>query len=69
MTILHASRNIESVRPLSNDERRAAWASRYYLQGLHHQFTPARSGAVPPCTALPTPQDAAALAPIKEIAA
>lgn len=32
--IMHA-RSLESVRPLSNDERRAAWARRYFLRGHH----------------------------------
>lgn len=25
----------ESIRPLSNDERRAAWAARYFSAGYH----------------------------------
>ena len=33
--IMHASHSIESVRPLSNDERRASWASGYFLTGKH----------------------------------
>lgn len=27
--------DVESVRPPTNDERRAAWAARYYSRGLH----------------------------------
>lgn len=34
-SVMRASANIESVRPLSNDEARAAWASKYYSRGLH----------------------------------
>ena len=34
--------SMESIRPLSNDDRRAAWAARYYALGLH------RSDYVPP---------------------
>lgn len=33
--LMHASANIEAVRPLSNDERRASWAFRYFLHGFH----------------------------------
>lgn len=36
-SVMHASADIEAVRPLSNDERRADWASRYFLHGLHRQ--------------------------------
>lgn len=32
--IAHAH-NLESIRPLSNNERRAQWAARYYRAGLH----------------------------------
>lgn len=33
--VMHASRSIESVRPPSNDERRAHWAIRYFAAGWH----------------------------------
>ena len=32
--LMHA-RDLESVRPLSNDERLATWAQRYFLRGHH----------------------------------
>jgi hypothetical protein len=35
MNIMHASRSIESTRPLTNDELRALWASRFYMRGHH----------------------------------
>ena len=28
---------LERTRPLSNDERRAAWAARYYALGFHRR--------------------------------
>lgn len=37
MTIMHASGSIESVRPLTNDERRASWAAKYFLLGWHRK--------------------------------
>lgn len=33
--VMHASASIESVRPPSNDERRAHWAIRYFAAGWH----------------------------------
>lgn len=32
--VVHA-RTWSAIRPLSNDERRAMWASRYFAQGHH----------------------------------
>lgn len=32
--VMHA-RNWSAIRPLSNDERRAQWAARFYAQGHH----------------------------------
>lgn len=32
--VMHA-RTWAAIRPLSNDERRAMWASRYFAQGHH----------------------------------
>jgi hypothetical protein len=32
--LMHA-RTMEALRPLSNDERRAQWAARYFAQGHH----------------------------------
>ena len=29
--------SVETIRPLSNDERRAEWASRYFCAGNHHE--------------------------------
>ena len=34
-SVMHASANIESVRPRSNDEARATWAAKYYSRGMH----------------------------------
>lgn len=36
------ARNLESVRPLSNDERRATWAQKYFLRGDHRRPTKPR---------------------------
>lgn len=33
-SIMHA-RRVDAIRPLSNDERRAMWAARFYAQGHH----------------------------------
>ena len=33
--IQHATERAESIRVPSNDERRAAWAARYFAQGNH----------------------------------
>lgn len=35
-SIMHA-RHIERIRPLSNDERRAQWAAKFYTQGHHRR--------------------------------
>lgn len=57
--IMHASRSIESVRTLSNDERRAHWAIRYFAAGLHRTpQKPRIKVTVPPpqsCAASPDP--------------
>lgn len=45
--IAHA-RNLESIRPLTNNERRAQWAARYYLAGLHHDLAAGESPREPP---------------------
>ena len=34
-SVMHASANIEAVRHMSNDERRAAWSAKYSLRGFH----------------------------------
>lgn len=34
-TSLMHTRTIEAIRPRTNDERRAAWAARYFAQGNH----------------------------------
>ncbi len=34
--LMHA-RNMEAIRPPSNDERRAHWAARYFALGLHRR--------------------------------
>lgn len=34
-SVMHAAERIESVRQLSNDERRADWAAKFYARGLH----------------------------------
>jgi len=36
-TSLMHTRTVESIRPRSNDERRAAWAARYFAQGNHRE--------------------------------
>ena len=36
MMLMHAS-NMEAIRPLSNDQRRANWAARYFALGLHRR--------------------------------
>lgn len=48
--VQRASAGIESIRPQSNNERRASWAAKYFGHG-HHQFTP----AAPEHTAQPVP--------------
>ena len=35
--IQHATERAESIRVPTNDERRAAWAARYFAQGSHRQ--------------------------------
>jgi len=35
--IQRATRRMESVVVQTNDERRAAWAARYYARGHHHE--------------------------------
>jgi len=35
--IQRATRRMESVVVLTNDERRAAWAARFYVLGLHRR--------------------------------
>jgi hypothetical protein len=35
--IQHATEHAESIRVPTNDERRAAWAVRYFAQGNHRQ--------------------------------
>lgn len=76
--LMHASASLDSVRPLSNDERRANWASKFYLFAHHRKpakprirvtvpepLTPARSGdeTQPSLGASCCQTDAAALAP------
>lgn len=36
-TSLMHTRTVEAIRPRSNDERRAQWASRYFAQGNHRE--------------------------------
>jgi len=36
-TSLMNTRTNEAIRPRSNDERRAAWAARYFAQGAHRE--------------------------------
>jgi hypothetical protein len=38
--VIYDTRTMESIRPLSNDERMAAWACKYFAAGYHH---------TPPC--------------------
>lgn len=33
--LMHATERAESVRPLSNNERRAEWAQKYFGAGYH----------------------------------
>jgi hypothetical protein len=40
--LMHASDSIEAIRPRSNDERRAVWASKFFSLGLHRQPTKPR---------------------------
>ena len=35
MFLMHATQRAESVRPPSNDERRAEWAAKYFGAGYH----------------------------------
>lgn len=35
-SIMH-TRRVDAIRPLSNDERRALWAAKYFAQGHHRQ--------------------------------
>ncbi len=35
--LIHATQEADSVRTPSNDERRAAWAYRYFAQGHHRE--------------------------------
>lgn len=35
-SIMHA-RRMENIRPLSNDERLAQWAAKFYTQGHHRR--------------------------------
>jgi hypothetical protein len=35
--LMHASNSIEAIRPLSQDERRAVWAFKFFGLGLHRQ--------------------------------
>ena len=35
--LMHATQRAESIRPLSNDERRACWAAKYFCAGLHRR--------------------------------
>lgn len=68
-SVMHASNNIEAVRPRSNDEALADWAAKFYARGLHRgngkprirvtvpqPLTPAR---VATATRLPLPAAAA----------
>ena len=36
MSIVTPGTSWDDVLPLTNDQRRADWASRYYANGLHH---------------------------------
>ena len=36
MRILMHAGNLESIRPLSNNERYGAWAAHYFSEGHHH---------------------------------
>ena len=35
--MLMHTRNLEAIRPRSNDERRASWAARYFALGHHRR--------------------------------
>ena len=35
-SLMHAD-SMEAIRPLSNDDRRAHWASKYFALGFHRQ--------------------------------
>lgn len=37
MFLMHATQRAESVRPPSNDERRAEWAAKYFGAGYHNR--------------------------------
>jgi hypothetical protein len=55
MIFQHATERAESVRPLSNDERRAHWAARYFGAGYHLRPSKPRVRAVTPSTTEPAP--------------
>lgn len=59
--VMHASRDIESVRTPSADERLATWAAKYFLRG-HHR-APQK-----PRMRVTVPQPRAASAPLAESA-
>ncbi len=61
--VMHASRSIESVRPQTNDERRAHWAIRYFAAGWHRKPQKPRIKVT-----VPSPQSRAASAPLAESA-
>jgi hypothetical protein len=57
MFLMHATQLAESVRPPSNDERRAEWAAKYFGAGYHNRPNKPRVRAEAPLPAM-EPADA-----------
>lgn len=60
--IVIPARDLESVRPRTNDERRVAWAARYFGGGHHHHHNTFMPACVAPPD-LPSPKGAAQAGP------